>query len=123
MNAKNNFTVTGFICKDAEVKNFEKASIARFGIILKHTEKKGAEETSVSAILSLETWMKKDDAALSDLLKKGKEVTVEGFFKPETYMKDGKSIAVIKNIATKISAYVREDKKGGTPKTKRKASK
>ena len=31
MNASNNFTVVGFICKDAEVRNFEKSSIARFG--------------------------------------------------------------------------------------------
>ena len=26
MNASNNFTVVGFICKDAEVRNFEKSS-------------------------------------------------------------------------------------------------
>ena len=30
MNAMNNFSVTGYICKDAEVKNFDKAAIARF---------------------------------------------------------------------------------------------
>ena len=27
MNASNNFTVVGFICKDAEVRNFEKSSV------------------------------------------------------------------------------------------------
>ena len=41
MNASNNFTVVGFICKDAEVRNFEKSSIARFGVSIKTTEKKG----------------------------------------------------------------------------------
>ena len=41
MNASNNFTVVGFICKDAEVRNFEKSSLARFGVSIKTTEKKG----------------------------------------------------------------------------------
>ena len=44
MNASNNFTVVGFICKDAEVRNFEKSSIARFGVSIKTTEKKGGVE-------------------------------------------------------------------------------
>ena len=39
MNASNNFTVVGFICKDAEVRNFEKSSIARFGVSINITEK------------------------------------------------------------------------------------
>ena len=53
MNAMNNFTVTGYVCKDAEVKNFEKAAIARFGIIIKHTEHKGNETSTVSSIIAL----------------------------------------------------------------------
>ena len=101
MNAMNNFSVTGYICKDAEVKNFDKAAIARFGIIIKHSERRGNETVTVSSILSLETWVKKDDTATLELLKKGKEVTVEGFFKPESYSKDGKNVTVLKNIATK----------------------
>ena len=40
MNASNNFTVVGFICKDAEVRNFEKSSIARFGVSINITEKR-----------------------------------------------------------------------------------
>ena len=44
MNASNNFTVVGFICKDAEVRNFEKSSLARFGVSIKTTEKKGGVE-------------------------------------------------------------------------------
>ena len=101
MNAMNNFTVTGYICKDADVKNFDKAAIARFGIIIKHSERRGNETVTVSSILSLETWVKKEDTATMELLKKGKEVTVEGFFKPESYTKDGKNVTVLKNIATK----------------------
>ena len=106
----NNFTITGYVCKDAEVKNFEKAAIARFGVIIKHTERRGNETVTVSSILSLETWVKNDDTATLELLKKGKEITAEGFFKPESYIKDGKSNTVLKNVATKISAFVREKK-------------
>lgn len=115
----NNFTVTGYVCKNAKLKNFEKAAIARFGIIIKHTEHRGNETITVSSILSLETWVKNDDTATLELLKKGKEITVEGFFKPENYSKDGKNVTVLKNIATKVSAFVRE-KKQDAPKAKNK---
>ena len=118
----NNFSVTGYICKDAEVKNFDKAAIARFGIIIKHSERRGNETVTVSSILSLETWVKKDDTATLELLKKGKEVTVEGFFKPESYTKDGKNVTVLKNVATKITPYVR-DKKQDAPKEEKKKKK
>ena len=112
----------GYVCKDAEVKNFEKAAIARFGIIIKHTERKGNESTTVSSIIGLETWVKNDDTATLELLKKGKEITVEGFFKPENYTKDGKNVTVLKNIATKVTAFVREEKQDA-PKAKNKKAK
>ncbi|MBW4732876.1 single-stranded DNA-binding protein [Prevotella melaninogenica] len=122
MNAMNNFSVTGYICKDADVKNFDKAAIARFGIIIKHSERRGNETVTVSSILSLETWVKKEDTATLELLKKGKEVTIEGFFKPESYTKDGKNVTVLKNVATKITPYVR-DKKQDAPKEEKKKKK
>lgn len=99
----NNFKVTGYVCKDAEVTNFKKAAIARFGIIIKHTENRGNETITISSILSLETWV-----------KKGKKIKVEGFFKPESYTKDGKNVTTLKNIVTKVSAFVREEKKKAT---------
>ena len=52
-----------------------------------------------------------------ELLKKGRELTAEGFFKPESYSKDGKNVTVLKNIATKVTAFVR-DKKQEAPKKK-----
>ena len=107
MNASNNFTVVGFICKDAEVRNFEKSSIARFGVSIKTTEKKGGVEITSSSIQSFETWIKNDDQAL---LKKGKRVKVEGFFKSETYQKDGKDYHVIKLIATSLSEVEKQKK-------------
>ena len=110
MNASNNFTVVGFICKDAEVRNFEKSSLARFGNDTATTEKKGGVEITSSSIQSFESWIKNDDQATLDLLKKGKRVKVEGFFKSETYQKDGKDHHVIKLIATGISEVEKQKK-------------
>ena len=102
MNAMNNFSVTGYICKDADVKNFDKAAIARFGIIIKHSERRGNETITVSSILSLETWVKKEDTATLELLKNGKNVTV------------------LKNIATKVTPCVRDKKQDGPKEEKKK---
>ena len=66
MNASNNFTVVGFICKDTEVRNFEKSSIALFFVSTATTEKKGGVEITSSSIQSFETWIKNDDQALLD---------------------------------------------------------
>ena len=119
MNAMNNFTVTGYICKDADVKNFDKAAIARFGIIIKHSERRGNETVTVSSILSLETWVKKG-VQIKNPCRKKKEVTIEGFFKPESYTKDGKNVTVLKNVATKITPYVRDKKQDGPKEEKKK---
>ena len=54
--------------------------------------------------------IKNDDQAILDLLKKGKRVKVEGFFKSETYQKDGKDHHVIKLIATGISEVEKQKK-------------
>lgn len=66
MNAMNNFTISGFVVKDAEVKNFEKSSIARFGLSFKTSEKNGNTEVVKSAIVNIETWIKNDDAATQE---------------------------------------------------------
>ena len=102
MNAMNNFTISGFVVKDAEVKNFEKSSIARFGLSFKTSEKNGNTEVVKSAIVNVETWIKNDDAATQELLKKGSLIKIEGFFKADPYTKDGKSVNQYKLVATKI---------------------
>ena len=102
MNAMNNFTISGFVVNNAEVHNFEKSSIARFGISYRTSVKKDDQEIKLSAILSIETWIKNDDTATLDLLQKGKLIKVEGFFKADTYTKDGKDFHVTKMTATKI---------------------
>lgn len=75
----NNFTISGFVVKDAEVKNFEKSSIARFGLSFKTSEKNGNTEVVKSAIVNIETWIKNDDVATQELLKKGSLIKIEGF--------------------------------------------
>lgn len=110
MNAMNNFTISGFVVNNAEVKNFDKASVARFGLSFRTTEKKGDQEVKESDILNMETWLKKDDTAKLDMLKKGSLIKVEGFFKADSYIKDGKkkhktiyAVTKIELIETKAS--------------------
>ena len=96
------FRNLGFVVNNAEVHNFEKSSIARFGISYRTSVKKDDQEIKLSAILNIETWIKNDDTATLDLLQKGKLIKVEGFFKADTYTKDGKDFHVTKMTATKI---------------------
>lgn len=102
MNAMNNFAISGFVVNNAEVRNFEKSSIARFGLCYKTIEKKGDKEIKNSDILNIETWVKNSDTATLEMLQKGKLIKVEGFFKAETYTKDGKECHATKMTATKI---------------------
>ena len=110
MNTMNNFTISGFVVNDAEVKNFENASIARFGLSVRTTEKKGNENIQHSSILNLETWVKNNDATILNMLKKGSLVKVQGFFKADSYTKDNKVVNVIKFVATKIETINKEAK-------------
>ena len=107
----NNFTISGFVVKDAEVKNFEKSSIARFGLSFKTSEKNGNTEVVKSAIVNIETWIKNDDTATQELLKKGSLIKIEGFFKADPYTKDGKSVNQYRLVATKIEQVQKKKKK------------
>ena len=56
MNAMNNFTISGFVVNNATINQFATATIARFGLSVRRTEKNGDEEKKVSAILNIEAW-------------------------------------------------------------------
>lgn len=87
---ENNFQVTGFVGKDAEIRQFTNASVARFSLAVSRQEKNGEENTRVSAFMSIEAWRKNDHTDSFDKLTKGTLLTVEGFFKPEEWTdKDG----------------------------------
>ena len=115
MKTMNNFQISGFVVNNATVNQFATASIARFGISVRRTEKVGDEEKKVSAILNIEAWKSNEAADSFDLLKKGTRLSVEGYFKPEEWTdKDNVNHNTIKLVATKFFEMKNEDKSDET---------
>ena len=48
---ENNFAVTGFVAKDAEVRQFTTTSVARFPLAVARQEKNGEETKRISAFI------------------------------------------------------------------------
>lgn len=87
---ENNFTVSGFVGKDAEIRQFTNSSVARFPLVVSRQEKSGEEITRVSAFINVEAWRKNDHTDSFDQIAKGTLLTIEGYFKPEEWTdKDG----------------------------------
>ena len=82
---ENNFTVSGTVGKDAEIRQFTTASVARFPLAVARNEKNGEENKRVSAFLNVEAWRKNENTSSFDRLVKGNMLTVEGYFKPEEW--------------------------------------
>lgn len=100
---ENNFTVTGFVGKDAEIRQFTNASVARFSMAISRQEKNGEETVRTSAFMNFEAWRKNDHTESFDKITKGALLTVEGFFKPEEWTdKDGVKHSRIVMVATKF---------------------
>ena len=119
MKTMNNFQISGFVVNNATVNQFATASVARFGISVRRTEKVGDEEKKVSAILNIEAWKSNESADSFDLLKKGTRLSVEGYFKPEEWTdKDNVNHNTIKLVATKFFEMKSEDKSDETPAEK-----
>ena len=77
--------VSLLVGKDAEIRQFSTASVARFSLAVGRTEKNGEETTRTSAFMNIEAWRKNENAASFDKLTKGAMITVEGYFKPEEW--------------------------------------
>ena len=119
MKTMNNFQISGFVVNNAIVNQFATASVARFGISVRRTEKVGDEEKKVSAILNIEAWKSNESADSFDLLKKGTRLSVEGYFKPEEWTdKDNVNHNTIKLVATKFFEMKNEDKSDEPPAEK-----
>ena len=103
MKSVNSFEVTGFVVNDAKVNKFENASVARFGLAIVRTEGKDDKKKRTSAILNVEIWRSNKNTADLDILAKGNRITVKGFFKPEEYTKDGKTVSHIVFAGTEIT--------------------
>lgn len=76
---ENNFAVTGFVAKDAEIHQFATASVARFPLAISRQEKNGEETNRISALMNMEAWRKNENAGSFDQLTKGTLLTVEGY--------------------------------------------
>lgn len=82
---ENNFAVTGFVGKDAEIRQFSTASVARFSLAVGRNKKNDEETTRTSAFMNIEAWRKNENRNSFDRLTKGAMIAVEGFFKPEEW--------------------------------------
>ena len=122
---ENNFAVTGFVGKDAEIRQFATASVARFSLAIARNEKNGEENNRVSAFINVEAWRKNENAESFDKLTKGAMLTVEGYFKPEEWTdQEGAKRQRVVLVATKF--YETPDKEETTkeePKTSKKKAK
>lgn len=112
MNNFNNFTATGNVVKDAEVKNLGKAQVIRFGIFINTTNTdKDGNRVQKSAIMNFERHIKAGDTQLTDILKKGKRVKVQGFFEADTWTdkESGEKRSRIKNVALSVEEIVKKE--------------
>ena len=80
----NEFSISAFVATVPEVKEFEKSSVARFCLSVSHTENKGDEKVTKTALLPVEKWIsndKKDE--LKDL--KGRAIRNNVVLRSVTY--------------------------------------
>ena len=118
---ENNFTVTGFVGKDAEIRQFTTASVARSSLAIGRSGQNGEAHHRVSALIHVEAWRKNENADSFDKLTKGSMLTVEGYFKPEEWSdQEGVKHNRVLLVATKF--YETPDKEEA-PKEEEKKSK
>ena len=121
---ENNFAVTGFVGKDAEIRQFANASVARFSLTVSRLEKNGEESNRVSAFMNFEAWRKNENAGSFDQLTKGTMLTVEGYFKPEEWIdKDGVKHNRIVMVANKFYQTPDKEETPAEPEKKTKKGK
>ena len=119
---ENTFAVTGFVGKDAEIRQFTNASVARFSLAINRTEKNGEENNRTSAFMNIEAWRKTETTSSFDRLTKGAMITVEGYFKPEEWTsEDGVKHNRVVLVANKF--YEPTEKEEETPAQEAKTSK
>ncbi len=117
---ENNFVVTGFVGKDAEIRQFTTASVARFPLAIGRQEKNGEDTNRVSALMNMEAWRKNENAESFDQLTKGTLLTVEGYFKPEEWAdQSGVKHNRIVMVAVKFYPAVEKEETPAEPKKKK----
>ena len=73
---ENTFAVTGFVGKDAEIRSFATASVARFSLAVSRQEKSGDQTNRVSSFMNFEAWRKNENTESFDCLTTGTLLTV-----------------------------------------------
>lgn len=107
---ENSLQVTGFVGRDAEIRTFTSASVARFSLAVSRTEKNGDDTVRTSAFMAFEAWRKNENLADFVILRKGQLITVEGFMKPEEWTDDnGDKHSRIVFVATKVYPAAEQD--------------
>lgn len=100
---ENNFTVTGYIATDAEIHQFAESTKATFALSIGRRENKNGQEVWSSVLANVELWRKNSSAQDLENLKKGRLVTVEGYFRPEQWTgKDGEQHSRLLLAANKV---------------------
>ena len=89
---ENSFAVTGFVGKDAEIRQFANTSVARFSMAVSRQEKNGDDSNRISAFINVEAWRKNEKTDSFENLTKGTLLTVEGYFKPEEWTEEDGTI-------------------------------
>ena len=121
---ENNFTVTGFVGKDAEIRQFTNASVARVPLAISRQEKNGEESNRISALMGVEAWRKNENTGSFDQLTKGTLLTVEGYFKPEEWAdRNGVKHNRIVMVAVKFYPAVEKEEAPAEPAEKPKKGK
>ena len=107
---ENTFAISGFVGKDAEIRSFDKSSVARFSLAVSRGEKDKEGKTHyTSAFVGIEVWRKNENASTFDIIKKGEMLTCEGYFKPENWTsEDGAAHSRVIMVANKV--YVTPEK-------------
>lgn len=119
---ENTFAVTGFLGKDAEIRQFTNASVARFSLAVSRQEKNGEEANRVSAFMNIEAWRKNENAGSFDQLTKGTLLTVEGYFKPEEWADQG-GVKHNRIVMTAVKFYPAVEKEEAPAEPKKKKGK
>lgn len=119
---ENNFVVTGFVGKDAEIRQFTTASVARFPLAIARQEKSGDDTNRVSALMNMEAWRKNENAGSFDQLTKGTLLTVEGYFKPEEWADQG-GVKHNRIVMVAVKFYPAVEKEEALAEPKKKKSK
>lgn len=119
---ENNFAVSGFVGKDAEIRQFANASVARFSLAISRQEKNGEETKRISAFINVEAWRNNANTDSLSQITKSTLLTVEGYFKPEEWTdKDGVKHNRIILVANKF--YPTPDKEDAPAEPEKKTKK